>query len=185
MTKDQVIARLCNLSTWVGSKIFKEKHAHDCFCSLTPTEHPSFQFEEAIIKYIEKAVTEKTTKGKETLDDALHENILGCFDRAITQLRLHNGNLAKAFKITVAPERPSVCSVTHDIDSRVLIIDGYLRDMTQLMRHIGEIMCKQLAEELEKSDMVPVDEPTLVIKPEESMYSIRITTSVPCRKKKI
>jgi hypothetical protein len=52
MTKQQVIERLCALTTMVGDKVFSNKYAHDCFCKASP----NFQFEEEILLFIENAV---------------------------------------------------------------------------------------------------------------------------------
>ena len=56
MTKTEVITRLCDLSSQVGDKVFKNKEAHDCFCDLNPMA--GFQFSEQVILFIEKAVKE-------------------------------------------------------------------------------------------------------------------------------
>lgn len=56
MTKNEVIAKLCELCTKVGNEHFKHEISYDCFCDENMT---SFQFDEKIIEFIETAVEEK------------------------------------------------------------------------------------------------------------------------------
>jgi len=63
MNKDQVIKRLCALSSNVGSRKFKSSIPHDCFCEDGKNSCFSFQFDEQIIEFIEQAVNEKLNRG--------------------------------------------------------------------------------------------------------------------------
>lgn len=65
LTKQQVIERLCKLSTKVGEEVFCNQKAHDCFCGENKTSEVfsgGFQFEEEVIEFIEEAVREKMDK---------------------------------------------------------------------------------------------------------------------------
>ncbi len=65
MTKSEIITKFCELSANVGKQL-QHQHAHDCFCehaNLRPdSPYVSFQFEEAVLKFIEDAVNEKIAK---------------------------------------------------------------------------------------------------------------------------
>jgi 7-cyano-7-deazaguanine synthase in queuosine biosynthesis len=56
MTKGQVIERLCALSTKVGSEVFKDQNAHDCFCGSVTGDPSGFRFEDCVMEFIEEAV---------------------------------------------------------------------------------------------------------------------------------
>ena len=57
MTKDEIIKRLCDLSTKIGNVVFEEQIPHDCFCG--EKESDNFQFDETILEFIESAVNNR------------------------------------------------------------------------------------------------------------------------------
>lgn len=59
MTKEEVIGKLCALSSFVGGHVFHHKIPHDCFCGLNRPEWEGlggFQFDSEILDFISKAV---------------------------------------------------------------------------------------------------------------------------------
>jgi hypothetical protein len=63
MNRDEVIKRFCELATVVGAH-HDHEHAHDCFCSDRPGLFGEFQFNPAIIGFIEDAVKQAMDEGK-------------------------------------------------------------------------------------------------------------------------
>jgi len=63
MEKQEIMEKLCSLSTLVGREIYKSTIPHDCWCRENVAT--DFMFDEEIIKYIEDAVCEKINKLKE------------------------------------------------------------------------------------------------------------------------
>jgi len=56
----QIIERLCNLVSEVGSVRYHDELPHDCFCGINPRGIKfDFQFDEEIIAFIESAVRER------------------------------------------------------------------------------------------------------------------------------
>lgn len=56
-TKEEVVSRLCKLSTLVMQKHFKYQESADCFCDSSG--NLSFSFSEDVIDFIEQAVKDK------------------------------------------------------------------------------------------------------------------------------
>jgi hypothetical protein len=59
MTKDEVIAQLCMITSDIGERVFKHALAHDCFCGANETPNPCFNFDRKILKFICDAIKEK------------------------------------------------------------------------------------------------------------------------------
>lgn len=55
--KEDVISRLCKLSTLVMEKQFKYQNPADCFC--TTSNNSSFEFDEEVLEFIEQSVKDK------------------------------------------------------------------------------------------------------------------------------
>lgn len=66
LTQEQVLERLCALSTGVRDEVLGLGVASDCFC-LGKVKPEDFRFEEDVIKFIESAIKEYT-------EEYLHEN---------------------------------------------------------------------------------------------------------------
>ena len=64
MKKHEVIERMCALSAKVGSEVFKDSEAYDCFCRVGHPTNNHYQFSEDVLKFIETAVAEKIAKGE-------------------------------------------------------------------------------------------------------------------------
>lgn len=60
MDKKEIVKRLCNLCSEVGSGVFESQLAHDCFCGENDLSSASkhFSFNPAIIEFIEEKVRE-------------------------------------------------------------------------------------------------------------------------------
>lgn len=59
MTKQEVIQRLCKLSTLAADAVYEEtgvSKSHDCFCGDNPLPNPNYQFEEDVMQFIVEAV---------------------------------------------------------------------------------------------------------------------------------
>lgn len=61
LTQEQVLERLCALSTGIRDEVLGLSVASDCFC-LGKVKPEDFRFEEDVIKFIESAVKEYTEK---------------------------------------------------------------------------------------------------------------------------
>lgn len=65
MDKKDVVERLCDLASRVGSKAFNNMKAHDCFCEAGGAEKRAahalgdFQFEDDVLRFIETAVNKR------------------------------------------------------------------------------------------------------------------------------
>lgn len=66
MKKEEIIEALCKLCSTVGTEVFDNKYAHDCFChkNTCPFE---FNFDKLILDYIKEAVQEKMTREREKM----------------------------------------------------------------------------------------------------------------------
>lgn len=63
MTKDEVVERLCELASRVGSEVFQDQSAHNCFCGENDlSERFGFRFDEEVLLWIESAVKERMAK---------------------------------------------------------------------------------------------------------------------------
>lgn len=56
VTRMQLLARLCDLSTKVAREVYGHRHASDCFCTEEKFVLPYWTFEEEVIAFIERAV---------------------------------------------------------------------------------------------------------------------------------
>lgn len=62
MTKQEVLERLCALSTRVGRHLDHE-YSHDCFCGAGRKDFVNgFRFDEQILAFIEAAVNDRIGK---------------------------------------------------------------------------------------------------------------------------
>lgn len=66
--KDEITERMCALASLVGSDIFKHRKAHDCFCHYWDERNTGmrFQFDEPVIRWIEKIVAREVAKRTKT-----------------------------------------------------------------------------------------------------------------------
>jgi hypothetical protein len=55
VAREEVIERLCLLASEVGTIIYNDESAHDCFCT-TVRDPAEFCFDEEVIAFIESAV---------------------------------------------------------------------------------------------------------------------------------
>ena len=59
MTPGEVIRRYCELSRRVQDNHFRFSVAADCFCDKQKMKEPSWQYQAAVIEFIEAAAAEK------------------------------------------------------------------------------------------------------------------------------
>lgn len=66
-SKAEITSRMCSLAS-TASEAFKRMKAADCFCSVSSHRPESdFNFDEEVMEFIEKAVTDAIAKKKEDL----------------------------------------------------------------------------------------------------------------------
>lgn len=58
-TKQEVISRLCALASEVGSEVFNNMFASDCFCGNNKTFENDFRFDDIVLEWIEATVRAK------------------------------------------------------------------------------------------------------------------------------
>jgi len=68
-SKDEVIRRLCALSTEVMEKQFDYQQAADCFCSDGPIPDEHFIFSHAVLEFIENSVRSAMSSPDNSDDD--------------------------------------------------------------------------------------------------------------------
>lgn len=66
LTRNQVLARFCALSSFVAVKKYAWKEPADCFCYAGKHLHFDYQFSSEIMKFIEVAVYDALGKYPET-----------------------------------------------------------------------------------------------------------------------
>lgn len=54
--KEEVVQRLCELASKVGSAKFSHTLPHDCFCDESNPDDNYFQFDEEVLEYIVETV---------------------------------------------------------------------------------------------------------------------------------
>jgi len=65
MNRTEVITSLCEVASKVGSKVFQDNYAHDCFCSdPRANNYKDFRFETPVMDFIIEAVNEKIEREK-------------------------------------------------------------------------------------------------------------------------
>jgi hypothetical protein len=55
MNRQDAITRLCNLTSEVGEKVFKNEKAHDCFCMFSH-DYSKADVAEDVVAFIEKVI---------------------------------------------------------------------------------------------------------------------------------
>mgnify|MGYP001579131293 FL=1 len=68
MTKQEVIATMCELCSIVGREKFDSRFPHDCFCGENPFKIGDFKFSREVIDFIREAISEKLN-GTRNLND--------------------------------------------------------------------------------------------------------------------
>jgi len=72
MTRQEVLSKLCEITSEVGREVYHSQYAHDCFCGASKFADKGifkFLFESQVLDYIRDAVNEKMERERVTKEN--------------------------------------------------------------------------------------------------------------------